>query len=134
LKDYPGLVFDGNREGRDIVRGNFEVMVSDGFAGNIAIKTIEGTGEFIFSLMKEKLLANPIRKIGTLLIKPALKELNKTLDYHEYGGAPLVGLSGISIVCHGSSNARAIESAIEIAAKCIETGFNEKIAETLANI
>lgn len=123
LAESAGLNFRGNVEGRDILKGEADIIVTDGFAGNVALKTMEGTGEAMFALMKEAFLSNTRSKLGAGLLKPALRELKKKLDYEEYGGAPLLGVKGISIVCHGSSRARAIQVAIEKAAEWAASGF-----------
>jgi len=121
--------FCGNIEGRDILKGEAQVIVCDGFAGNLAIKTIEGTAEALFRLMKDAFTADWRSKIGAALLKPALKEIKKKLDYEEYGGAPLLGVNGISVVCHGSSKAKAIESALAKTMDWINSGYLEKMQE-----
>ena len=122
-----GLNFRGNVEGRDILKGQAEVIVTDGFAGNVALKTMEGTGEAMFALMKEAFLSDTRSKLGAGLLKPALKQLKNKLDYEEYGGAPLLGVKGISIVCHGSSRARAIQVAVEKAVQWSASGFLQQL-------
>lgn len=121
------LNFIGNVEGRDIPYGNADVIVCDAFVGNIVLKTIEGMASSLFQLIKEKITANTIRKMGALLIKPGLKEIARSLDYSEYGGAPLLGVDGTSIICHGSSNEKAIFNAIRVAKECIEGEIIAKI-------
>ncbi|MEA4892093.1 MAG: phosphate acyltransferase PlsX [Peptococcaceae bacterium] len=123
LSESQGLNFRGNVEGRDILKGRADIIVTDGFSGNVALKTMEGTGEAMFALMKEAFLSDTKSKLGAMLLKPALKELKKKLDYEEYGGAPLLGVKGVSIVCHGSSRARAIQVAVEKAAQWVASGF-----------
>lgn len=122
------LNFIGNIEGRDIPAGNADVIVCDAFVGNIVLKTMEGLGSTFAKLLKEKLTANSIRKIGALLVKPGLKEFAQIMDYSEYGGAPLLGVNGTSIICHGSSDEIAIFNAIRVAKECIEENIVEKIA------
>lgn len=126
------LNFIGNIEGRDIPYGTADVIVCDAFVGNIVLKTIEGMASSIFKLIKEKITANSVRKMGALLIKPGLKEIAQTLDYAEYGGAPLLGVNGNSIICHGSSKEIAILNAVRVAKECIEQKIIEKISERLA--
>jgi len=125
------LNFIGNREGRDIVSGDYDVLVCDGFSGNIALKTIEGTASALFKLIKEELMSSVKMKMGAALVKPGLKEIKKYLDPNEQGGAPLVGVKGISIICHGSSKAAAIVNAFDTAAVCIECSFVEKISAAI---
>jgi glycerol-3-phosphate acyltransferase PlsX len=123
-----GLRFCGNVEARDLLAGEAEVIVTDGFAGNVALKTMEGTAGAMFALLKAAFTADARSKIGAALLKPALGELKKRLDYEEYGGAPLLGVNGLSVVCHGSSKARAIAVALGKAAAWAESGFLEKLA------
>ena len=115
LKAANNLNFVGNVEGRDIFIGDVDVVVCDGFVGNVALKLSEGLALSLIDILKEELLGNGFMpKIGAFLAKKAFKSLKKKIDYAEYGGAPLLGLQGISFVCHGSSNARAIENAVLI--------------------
>lgn len=123
------LKFCGNIEGRDILKGKAQVIVCDGFSGNVALKTMEGTAEALFTLMKEAFMSDLRSKAGALLLKPALKEIKKQLDYEEYGGAPLLGVNGVSVVCHGSSNAKAIESALIKTMDWVRSGYLEKLQE-----
>jgi len=125
------LNFIGNVEGRDIPYGTADVIVCDAFVGNIVLKTIEGMASSLFQLIKEKITANTLRKIGALLIKPGLKEVAGSLDYEVYGGAPLLGVNGTSIVCHGSSKEKAIFNAIRVAKECTEQKIIQKIADEL---
>lgn len=122
------LNFIGNIEGRDIPYGNADVMVCDAFVGNVVLKTIEGVASSLTELLKAKLMANTVRKIGALMVKPGLKEFAKQLDYAEYGGAPLLGVNGTSIICHGSSKQKAIFNAIRVAKECVEQNIIEKIS------
>lgn len=131
LKAAEGLSFKGNIEGRDILSGKADVMVCDGFVGNTILKVIEGTAMTFFSLMKEELGKNIKSKIGAVLLMPALKGLKGRLDYSEYGGAPLLGVKGVSIICHGSSKALAIKNAVRVAAECVENGFVEGIKDSI---
>lgn len=112
------LNFIGNIEGRDIPSGNVDVIVCDAFVGNIVLKTIEGLSSAIIQMLKDKITAGAIRKIGALLIRPGLKEMAGILDYAEYGGAPLLGVNGTSVICHGSSKEKAIFNAIRVANEC----------------
>ena len=126
------LNFIGNMEGRDIAVGNYDVMVTDGFAGNIALKTIEGVSSAIFSMLKDELSKNLLTKAGAVLIMPGLKDIKAKLDYAEYGGAPLFGVRGVSIICHGSSNAKAMKNAVKAAVRCYEGDFIGKLASAFA--
>ena len=123
--------FIGNIEGRDIPYGMADVIVCDAYVGNIVLKTIEGMASSLFELIKEKITSNTTRKIGAMLIKPGLKEIAQTLDYSEYGGAPLLGVNGTSIICHGSSKAKAIFNAVRVAKECVEINIPEKINNSL---
>lgn len=127
------LNFIGNTEGRDIPFGNnADVIVCDAFVGNIVLKTFEGLSSALFQLIKEKITSSLPRKIGAMLIKPGLKEIAKQMDYAEYGGAPLLGVNGTSIICHGSSKEKAIYNAIRVAKECLNEKIIERIAEGLA--
>lgn len=125
------LNFIGNIEGRDIPYGAADVIVCDAFVGNIVLKTIEGMASSLFQLIKEKITSSSTRKIGALLVKPGLKEIARTLDYSEYGGAPLLGVNGTSIICHGSSKEKAIFNAVRVAKECVEGRIIDKIAAQL---
>lgn len=115
--------FIGNVEGRDLMKGNYDVVVCDGFSGNIVLKLTEGVASALFSLVKEELTATVSRKIGAALVKPGLLKLKQRFDYSEYGGAPLLGIKGLSIVCHGSSKRAAIKNAFKTAVDCLEKDF-----------
>ncbi|MDO4542475.1 MAG: phosphate acyltransferase PlsX [Bacillota bacterium] len=124
--------FIGNVEGRDMMKGNYDVVVCDGFSGNIVLKLTEGVAAGLFSLIKKEITATPVRKLGAALVKPGLSNLKKLFDYSAYGGAPLLGVKGVSMVCHGSSKALAIENAITGAVSCVEHGFIEALAQDVA--
>jgi len=124
--------FIGNIEGNDIFKGEVDVVVTDGFIGNIVLKTSEGAAETIGKLIKEEINKSGIlQKIGALLLKPVFKGLKKATDYAEYGGAPLLGVNGCVIISHGKSNSKAIKNAIFQAIKYVENNVNEKIKESL---
>lgn len=112
LLDRSRLNFIGNVEGRDIFKGDVDVVVCDGFVGNICLKISEGLVEAAMKMLREEILKSTLAKIGYLLARPAFKKFAKKVDYAEYGGAPLLGINGIGIVCHGKSNALAIKNAI----------------------
>ena len=124
--------FMGNVEGRDLFTGEVDIVVCDGFVGNVALKLSEGLSTSLSRILKKELLCSSLAaKIGTFLAKGAFKRFSKFVDYAEYGGAPLLGLQGIVIVCHGKSNAKAITNATKMAATFVEKHTNEKL---IANI
>ena len=125
------LNFVGNVEGRDIFQGNVDVIVCDGFVGNITLKVSEGLAEAIITMLKNEMAKSVMAKIGYMLAKPAFDSFRKRVDYAEYGGAPLLGLNGTGIVCHGRSNARAIMNAIRVAAEMVRNNVNEHITQLL---
>src|SRR5947208_5779676 len=110
-----GLNFIGNAEGRDVYNGNADVVVCDGFIGNVVLKASEALGEFVSTTLREEMTRTWKHKLGGLLAKSAFVSLKKRMDYSEYGGAPLLGVKGGCIVCHGRSNAKAIKNAIGVA-------------------
>lgn len=123
--------FIGNVEGRDIFKGNCDVVVCDGFVGNIVLKTTEGVASFVFDLLKDTLTKNLKSKLGALLLKSELKEMKEKVDYKQYGGAPLLGLQGLAIISHGSSDAQAIYSAIKVAREAIQNNVVKIIKNKL---
>ena len=125
------LNFIGNVEARDVPYGRADVVVCEGFVGNVLLKMTEGVAGVLFNQIKEKITSNMIRKLGALAIKSGLKEIAQMMDYAEYGGAPLLGVNGISIICHGSSKAKAIYNAIRVAGECVEMQLIKQIAEDL---
>ena len=130
LKALP-IHFIGNVEGRDIYAGETDVIVCDGFIGNVALKVSEGLVEMVYKMLRESLEATITRKIGSLLARTAFKEFKKRVDYSEYGGAPLLGVKGVCIVTHGRPNANAIKNAIRVAAEFAEGKINEQIEAEL---
>ena len=127
LKSLP-INFIGNVEGRDIYTGKADVIVCDGFIGNVALKVSEGLVEMIKSMLQESLEATITRKIGYVLSKAAFTDFKRRVDYSEYGGAPLLGVKGVCIICHGRSNANAIKNAIRVAAEFASGKINDRIA------
>ncbi len=123
LSSAPDLNFVGNIEGKDVLKGNCDVIVCDGFVGNVVLKTMEGAVMAVFQLLKEQLNKDWIAKFGAILSYPVYSYLKRKLDHTEIGGALLVGLNGCSIVCHGSSNAHAIKNGIRFAARTAKSGF-----------
>jgi len=130
LKRLP-LNFVGNVEGRDLYNGRVEVIVCDGFIGNVALKISEGLIEAVSSLLKEALSSTLSSKVGYVLSRKAFQNFKKRVDYSEYGGAPLLGVRGVTIICHGGSNAKAIKNAVRVAAEFAEGRVNEKIEHEL---
>lgn len=123
IAECESLNFAGNIEGKDILKGITDVIVCDGFVGNVMLKTIEGAAISIFDILKEQINKDWIAKLGAMLSFPVYAYMKKKLDHTEYGGALLVGLNGTSIVSHGRSNAKAIKNAIRFAARISESGF-----------
>ncbi len=132
LKTMRTINFCGNAEGRDVPKGNFDVVICDGFVGNVVLKFGEGLAKTIMKLIKDAVKEGGILpKLGALLLKPTLKKLGKRLDATEYGGAPLLGVNGCCLISHGSSNAKAICSAIGVAKGYVEGAVLERIQEKL---
>jgi len=109
-------------------------MVTDGFTGNVVLKTSEGVADVITSMLKQALSSTTSAKMGYVLARKALRDFKKRVDYSEYGGAPLLGVRGVCIICHGGSNANAIKNAIRVAAEFVEGQVNEKIQCELAGV
>lgn len=126
------LDFVGNAEGRDLFNGRLDVIVCDGFVGNVALKISEGVAETVRYMLKESLKATIASQVGFLLARRAFADFKRRVDYSEYGGAPLLGVKGACIVCHGSSNANAIKNAVRVAAEFANAGINQKIEEEIA--
>ena len=131
LKSLKNLHFIGNVEGRDVYTGAVDVIVCDGFVGNVALKVSEGLVDVVRQLLKQSLKASITRQVGAYLAQGAFNEFKKRVDYSEYGGAPLLGLNGICVICHGRSNAKAIRNAIRVAKEFAEGNINERIATEL---
>jgi phosphate acyltransferase len=130
LKGLP-IHFTGNVEGGDIYSGLVDVVVCDGFIGNVALKVSEGLVDMIKHMLQESLEATVTRKLGYVLSKEAYRDFRKRVDYSEYGGAPLLGVKGASIICHGRSNINAIKNAIRVASEFANGRINEKIQAEL---
>jgi glycerol-3-phosphate acyltransferase PlsX len=126
------LNFIGNVEGRDIFQGDVDVIVCDGFVGNVCLKVSEGLAEAIISMLRTEISKNFMAKMGYLLARKAFNNFGKRVDYAEYGGAPLLGVNGTGIVCHGRSNAKAIKNAIKVAAEMIRSKVNDHIVQLLS--
>lgn len=126
--DYVGCV-----EGRDVFRGGVDVVVTDGFTGNVVLKSVEGAAEVIMSMVREEVArAGVLAKLGAALMMKPLKRLRAATDYAEYGGAPLLGVDGVALICHGRSNARAIENAIRVAVKFAQSGLGTETTAAIA--
>lgn len=134
LSDTPGLDFAGNIEGRDIFAGTVDVIVTDGFTGNVVTKVVEGLVEGLFTVMKHEFTKGLRGKLGALLLIPAFRSIKRRLDYTEYGGAPFLGLAAPCVKCHGSSNARAIENGIGVARKYVDGRVIQLISEQLTSL
>lgn len=127
LLNNTSLNFIGNVEGRDVYKGDVDVIVCDGFVGNICLKISEGLVEATMRMLRDEIAKSTLAKIGYLLAKPAFRAFKKRVDYSEYGGAPLLGVDGVGIVCHGKSNAVTIKNAIFEAAKMVKNNVNQEI-------
>ena len=125
------LNFTGNIEARDILKGEADIVVCDGFTGNMILKTMEGTVQELMNGLKAEIMSGMRSKIGGVLIKPALKNFKRKFDYSEHGGAPLLGVKAPVIKAHGSSNAKAIKNAIRQAKICCESNVNELIEQSI---
>jgi glycerol-3-phosphate acyltransferase PlsX len=132
LKATEGLNFIGNVEGRDILTGDVDVVVMDGFTGNVVLKSIEGTASMLMRVLKAEITSSPLRKIGALILKPAFKAVAKRLDYAEIGGAPLLGVDGAVIIAHGRSNELAIRNAIGVGVRAAEHDLRGHILARVA--
>lgn len=121
------LNFVGNAEGKDIPWGLADVIVTDGFTGNVVIKLAEGVSKFLVDVLRQEITSRTLSKVGALLARPAFDEIKRRLDYREYGGAPLLGVDGVVIVGHGRSDALAIRNGIRVAARTAENKVLEAI-------
>ncbi len=133
LKRLP-LNFVGNVEGRDLFNGHVDVIVADGFVGNVALKTSEGAARLIRTVLKESLRATITSQVGYMLSRSAFADFKKRVDHTEYGGAPLLGVKGVCIITHGSSNANAIKNAVRVAAEFASRKINQSIELGLATL
>lgn len=131
LKDHPGVNFYGNVEARDVLTGVVQVIVCDGFSGNILLKSTEGAAQLIFGKLKKGLMSSVRSKLGALMVKPALKAVKNELDYEQYGGAALLGVKGALVKAHGSSKGHAYACAIAQAHTMVKGGVVGIIAQSL---
>lgn len=126
-----GLNFRGNVEGHDLFENPVEVVLCDGFTGNVVLKTAEATATAVFRWLKRELVRSPLRKFGALLAKEAFLSIRNKTNYEMYGGSPLLGVNGIAIIAHGSSSALAVKNALRVACESIDHKINPRIVEAL---
>ena len=131
LKMARNLNFIGNAEGRDIFTGDVDVVICDGFVGNIVVKMSEGLAKAITHMIKGVFKSSVTGMLGGLLAKRSFAQFARTVDYAEYGGAPLLGLKGLAIVCHGRSSSKAMTSAIRMAGTFVRKKTLDRLAETI---
>lgn len=129
-----GINFIGNVEGGDLFTGSVNVVVCDGFVGNVALKAGEGMAVALMRMMREEMAGSWLSRMGTALALPALKGITRRVDYAEHGGAPLLGVNGVVIICHGSSTALAIKNAIKVAAEAVSKSLVGAIGENFNDI
>ena len=129
-----GLHFIGNVEGRDVFNGRVDVIVTDGFTGNVILKVSESLSEMVEQLLREEIKSTLKASVGFLLSRSAFRRFKMRLDYSEYGGAPLLGLKGCVIICHGRSSAKAIKNAIRLAAEFSRQSLAQKIQSSIADL
>ncbi|MFZ5864178.1 MAG: phosphate acyltransferase PlsX [Nitrospirota bacterium] len=123
--------FIGNVEGRDVYTGTADVVVCDGFIGNVALKLSEGLAETIMQVLRREITASLLGRVGFLLLRPAFRRFRRRVDYAEYGGAPLLGVNGVSIICHGRSSPKAIKNAILVARDFVAGQVNRHIRDDI---
>jgi glycerol-3-phosphate acyltransferase PlsX len=123
--------FIGNIEGRHLFDGKADVLVMDGFVGNVVLKIMEGIAGFLATSVRGAIEGNSLAKLGALLMKPTMKEYGRRFNYAEYGGAPLLGCNGVIIICHGGSSEVAITNAIKVAEKGVRDRIPERIREEI---
>lgn len=134
MLDESPLNFIGNAEGRDILDGVTDVVVCDGFVGNVVLKFSESIIHLVTSMIKSEIRKSPVRRLGSMLMRGAYKNIQRTLDYAEYGGAPLLGIDGVVVVCHGGSSPKAIRNAINVARLTVTRRVNETIETRLSEL
>jgi len=125
------LNFQGNVEGRDVFSGDVQIIVCDGFVGNVALKLVEGMAEAMSNMLQTELKRSILGRVAFLLSRRSLKGFKRELDYEGYGGAPLLGINGVGIVCHGGSSVRAIRNAVKTAAIYVKNRVVQKMVEEL---
>lgn len=134
LKDTPGIQFVGNIEGHHLFEGGIDIVLCDGFTGNIVLKTAEATAKVMNKWLRKEMKANPLRLMGAMMAKSAFKAVKARGSYESYGGSPLLGVRGLCIIGHGSSSAIAVKNAIRVATEAIASDVNARIGEALAKL
>jgi glycerol-3-phosphate acyltransferase PlsX len=134
LKETPGIHFIGNVEGSDLFETELDVVLCDGFVGNIVLKSVEATAKAVSKWLKTEIKGNPLRLAGAVLANGAFKALKEKSSYETYGGSPLLGVNGVVIIAHGSSSALAVRNAVRVALETVENRVNHRIEEALAQI
>lgn len=134
LKNTPGIHFVGNVEGSDLFETELDVVLCDGFVGNVMLKTIEATAKAVSKWLKTEIKENPLRIAGAMLAQGAFKALKEKSSYETYGGSPLLGVNGVVIIAHGSSSSLAIRNAIRVGLESVESQVNPHIERALAGI
>jgi glycerol-3-phosphate acyltransferase PlsX len=132
LKETPGIHFIGNVEGHDLFETELDVVLCDGFVGNIVLKSCEATAKAVSKWLKAELKASPLRMAGAMMAKGAFKALKEKSSYESYGGSPLLGVNGVVIIAHGSSSALAVRNAIRVGLETVQHRINPRIEEALA--
>jgi len=132
LKDTPGINFVGNVEGHDLFETELDVVVCDGFTGNVVLKSCEATAKAVSKWLKAEIKASPLRVLGALMAKGAFKALKEKSSYETYGGSPLLGVNGVVIIAHGGSSALAVRNAIRVALETVEHRVNPHIEDAVA--
>jgi glycerol-3-phosphate acyltransferase PlsX len=132
LLQQAGINFIGNIEGRDLFRGTVDVAVCDGFVGNVVLKSAEGIAGALYNTLREEINRSWLAKAGIVLAIKALMRFKKRIDYAEYGGAPLLGVNGVSIICHGSSTAKAVKNGIRVAMESVDNRLVDSILDSIA--
>ncbi len=133
LSEDRSLNFIGNVEGRDVLKGTCDVVVCDGFVGNIVLKFTESIEGYLTWLVKKRVKESILFRLGAFLVKVSIRDLRKVLDYTEYGGAPLLGVNGVCIICHGQSPPKAIKNALKLSAEMVREDVNQRIISALQN-
>ncbi|MGH7279337.1 MAG: phosphate acyltransferase PlsX, partial [Candidatus Rokuibacteriota bacterium] len=126
-----GIDFRGNIEGRDLLAGSVDVVVTDGFTGNVCLKISESLAEMLGTMIKEELAGDVRSRLGAALALPAFQRFKRRVDYTEMGGAPLLGIDGAAVICHGGSPVKAIKNAVRVAAEWAKADLNEHIKAAL---
>jgi glycerol-3-phosphate acyltransferase PlsX len=134
LKQTPGIHFIGNVEGRDLFESRLDVVLCDGFVGNIVLKSVEATAKAVSKWLKAEIKGNPLRLCGAVLANGAFKALKEKSSYETYGGSPLLGVNGVVIIAHGSSTALAVRNAIRVGMETVENRVNPRIEEAMKSL